>query len=202
MVRLEISGVLSLFHHTLVYGRALAELVPLLAWCRDFRLDATCVIRGRRVRYRLRGGDPVFPSTPPRVYDSQVEARFARDFARAAPDWDVIREPEPILAGGRLLFPDFALRHRAAPDHCWLVEIVGFFTPEYLRNKLKSYGEAGLTNLILCVDDSLCCLPGELPGHAHVVWFRRHVDADRMLAFIEAQLAARMPPGDTANRGS
>jgi predicted nuclease of restriction endonuclease-like RecB superfamily len=59
-------------------------------------------------------------------YDSRLEERFAREFRRVAPDWDLLREPEPIAAEGALIFPDFALQHRSDPSRRWLLEIVGF----------------------------------------------------------------------------
>lgn len=184
LVRLEISGALSLFHHTLVYGRSLAEIVPLLAWCHDFKLEATCVLGGRPVHYELRGGDPVFPSTPPRRHDSQLEAAFARSFGKAAPNWDIIREPEPVATGAHLIFPDFILKHRLDPSRSWVVELVGFYTPEYLNRKLELYRAAGLSRLILCIDETLSCAPGDVPADAHVVRFRRRVDVDAILAIV------------------
>ena len=39
---LELSGPFALFRRTLVYGRALSEILPLLAWCDRFRLRAEC----------------------------------------------------------------------------------------------------------------------------------------------------------------
>ena len=44
---LELSGPMSIFRRTLLYGRALAEMVPLLAWCPRFHLDVSCVVRGQ-----------------------------------------------------------------------------------------------------------------------------------------------------------
>jgi len=175
--RLEISGPLALFRHTLVYGRALGELLPLLARCLRFRLRAVCVLPGRRVTLELGSADPIFPALETRLYDSLVEERFARDFRRAAPDWDVIREPEPIAAGGTLVFPDFALQHRQHPGRRWLLEIVGFWTPGYLTRKLAQYRAAGLPNLILCIDEQRNCADGDLPDKALVVRYKRRVDA-------------------------
>jgi len=87
-----------------------------------------------------------------------VEERFAREFRRLAPVWDVTREPEPIAAGGTLIFPDFALRHRSDLAREWLLEIVGFWTPDYVARKLALYRSAGLPNLILCIDEGRNCL--------------------------------------------
>ena len=182
---LELSGPFSLFRRTLLYGRALGALVPLLAWCQRFRLYANCVLREERVTLRLASGDPIFPAAEPRAYDSKVEERFARDFRRAARDWEIIREPEPVTAGATLLFPDFVLRHRLDGEKRWLLEIVGFWTPEYLARKLALYRKAGLPNLILCIDDERQCTDGELPLGARVLRFRRHVAVDQVLRLLD-----------------
>ena len=166
---LDISGPFALFRHTLVYGRSLGELLPLLAWCRRFRLEATCVLGERSLTLRLATGDPIFPSAEPRRFDSKVEERFFRDFSRLAPAWDVIREPKPLQAGPWLVFPDFALKHQKQPELVWYVEIVGFWTESYLEKKLASYRESQLENLILCVADDLAC--NEAPSRQPLAFF-------------------------------
>jgi hypothetical protein len=174
---LEISGPLALFRHTVLYGRALGSLVPHLAWCQRFRLRATCLLDDRPADLQVATGDPIFPSVEPRRFDSQLEERFARDFRKVAPDWDVLREPEPISVGTKLVFPDFALQHRTEPSRRWLVELVGFWTPEYVRRKLALYREARVANLILCIAEDRACAAEELPAGAVILRFRRRVDA-------------------------
>ena len=112
---------------------------------------------GAALTLQLRTGDPVFPGSAPRQYDSRIEERFAREFRKLAPEWDVVREPEPINADGTLIFPDFALQCRANPARRWLLEIVGFWTPEYVARKLARYRSARLSNLILCIDEERNC---------------------------------------------
>jgi len=54
-----LSGPLALFRNTRLYGRALGEVVPMLAWCARFHLRAECVLEGRRLTLELRTGDAV-----------------------------------------------------------------------------------------------------------------------------------------------
>jgi predicted nuclease of restriction endonuclease-like RecB superfamily len=182
---LEISGPFSLFRHTLVYGRALAELIPHLAWCARFALNAQVALRGRLVRVAFESGAPIFPARAPVPFDSRLEERFARDLGRLAPDWDVIREPEPLRAGTSLIFPDFLVRHRLQPERRALVEIVGFWTPQYLTAKLEKLRQARLPELVLCVDADRGCAPTELPPELPVVIYRRRVDAAAVLREVE-----------------
>jgi hypothetical protein len=181
---LDISGPLALFRRTILYGRALGSLVPHLAWCRRFRLRATCLVQEALVDLSLGTGDPILPADPPRLYDSRIEERFAREFRRLAPDWDVLREPEPVVAGNRLVFPDFALQHRYEASRRWLVEIVGFWTPDYVRQKLALYREARIAHLILCIDEARACEEGSLPAGAVIVRFRRRIDTDAVRRIV------------------
>ena len=57
------------------------------------------------------------------------------------------------------------------------MELVGFWTPEYLCRKLALYREARVANLILCIAEDRACAEEELPADAVIVRFRRRVDA-------------------------
>jgi predicted nuclease of restriction endonuclease-like RecB superfamily len=180
--RLELSGPYALFRRTLLYGRALAAIVPPLVASGRFSLSATCVIRGQALDFALATGDPVSAPEQGRHFDSQLEERFVRDFRKAAPEWDVIREPEPLRAGAGLIFPDFLLRHRGDPSRRFLVEIVGFWTREYLEKKFAALRKATVENLIICVDEERGCSEGDLPIAARVVRFKRKIDPLAVLA--------------------
>lgn len=179
---LELSGPFTLFRHTLLYGRALGELVGFLPHCARFKLRADCVLRGESAVLDLRSGDPIFPAESPKPCDSKLEERFARDMRKAAPDWDLVREPAPTTAAGTLIFPDFLLRHRLHPERSFLIEIMGFWSAEYVARKLEHLRQANLTNLILCLDEARECSDDKLPATARIVRFRRRIDPAAVLA--------------------
>lgn len=183
--QLEVSGPFALFRRTLVYGRALGELVPLLCWCNQFRIHAECLIDGQAATLTLQSGDPIFPSREPRTFDSKLEQRFAREFAKHAADWDLAREPEPVEADGTLIFPDFALWRRDRPRRRWLLEIVGFWTPDYLRHKLARLRAARLSNLIVCIDADRNCTDEELPPNTPVIRYRKKIEVAEVLRVLE-----------------
>jgi hypothetical protein len=182
---IDVSGPFSLFRHTRVYGQALGELVPLLARSPRFLITAHCRVQGGLVPFRIGSGDPLLPAAEPRRYDSKLEERFARDFSRLAPDWEVLREPEAVPSRGTLIFPDFLLRHRLEPSRRWLVEILGFWTRDYLARKLDGLRDAGIRNLILVIDEDRRCSDSDLPAHARVVRFRKRIDAARVLEVVK-----------------
>jgi uncharacterized protein len=185
---LTVSGPYSLFRRTLIYGRRLGELLPILAWAQEFRLEAVCEIRGRPRTFELRSGAPIAPGKPPKKFDSRLEERFARDFAQFSRDWELIREPNAVPAGESLIFPDFLIRHRRNQAVATYLEIVGFWTPDYLTHKLSRLKAANIARMVLCVDESLGCAVDSLPVQIVVIPFRRKIDATEVLKRIELML--------------
>ena len=181
---LDLSGPFTVFRHTLLYGRALGELVQFLPHAAHFRLRAECVLREQEAVLDLQSGDPIFPAETAQSFDSKLEARFAKDFAKVAPDWDLVREPEPVAAGGTIIFPDFSLRHRLLPERKFLVEIMGFWTAEYVERKLALLRQANIPSLVLCLDEDRKCGDAELPPDARVVRFRRRINPQDVLAAV------------------
>lgn len=181
---LDLSGPLALFRHTRVYGRALGALLDPLAWCDRFALAAPCALPEGEHVLRLTPRDPLAPGAEPRRFDSKVEEALARDLARLAPAYDVVREPEPVQVGDSLIFPDLALVHRLDPRRRTLIEVVGFWTPDYLERKLATLRRAALPDLILCIDEARACAEGDLPEGARVVRYRRRVPAQEVLDLV------------------
>lgn len=183
---LEISGPFTLFRRTLVYGRALATLVPFAMNAQEMELRAACRLGSTDETHCLvvREGDPLPVSAPRDRHDSRVEEHFFADFGKLATDWDVRREPVAIPVDRTLIFPDFELQNRRDSDNRWLVEIVGFWTPSYVAEKLRRLREAKLARFILCIDENRNCTSDDLPPDARVVRYRRRIDPREVLAII------------------
>jgi predicted nuclease of restriction endonuclease-like RecB superfamily len=174
---LDVMGPLALFHSTIVYGRALAQLVPLLADHPRFELDIRCRISGEDARLMV--APPVWlPEAPAARRMPSVAERLADDLALLG--HAVEREPPPIASGEHLLFPDLALDRGGAR---WFVEVLGFATRDYLAAKLDRYRSAGIAAVVLCAD--LATAPG-CDLAAQVCGFTRRVEVDDLLATIDA----------------
>ena len=186
-VVLDISGPFSLFRRTDVYGRALASLLLRAARCHDFRLVARCALgRGPdTATFVVQASDPIFPAREPAPHDGRLEAAFVSAFGRAAPDWELMREPPPVEVRGTLLFPDFELVHRHDPARRCLLEIIGFWTPAYLTQKLRRFREAGFARVILCIDARRRCSDDDLPANAKIVRYKRRIDPRAVLALLQ-----------------
>lgn len=174
---LDVIGPLALFHSTVVYGRALAALVPLLAEHARFLLD----IHGKRdgEPMHLRVAPPVL--LPP-VASSPRRAPSLADrlgWQLAERGCAVEHEPPPITCGDHLLFPNLSVDHGGAR---WVIEVLGFSTVESLATKLERYRAAGIERIILCVDAAT--MPeGEIDGR--VCRFTKRVPVDALLAMFQ-----------------
>lgn len=196
-LRLTISGPLSILRHTTKYGRALALFLPALAATPGWTLHAYCAIGARSGVLHANAADPVAATcAAPAELDDAVLDRLVKDLRRRASGWTIERASDPVHAGGRVFFPDLVL---ARGDDRVVVEILGYFTPEYLRTKLAALDAAGLRKFIVCVDESLGS--GDAPTEAcAVVRYRRRVDAAELLRAAEALVRAE--PGESpSNRG-
>ena len=169
------------------YGVRLARVVPALMRAPAWRFDAE--VRGAdgaRLSFRVRG-QPRAPATRAPVgeearrarYDSVWERSLATDFRRkfggdARGGWTLSRESSPVAIGDELFLPDFTLRHDDGREA--LVELVGFWTPEYLTAKTRKIAAADLGNLILVVYRGLAVGNAteeleSLVGAERIVWF-------------------------------
>jgi predicted nuclease of restriction endonuclease-like RecB superfamily len=72
-------------------------------------------------------------------FDSAVEEKFAKRFEQAETGWRLIREPDPlVLSNGGAFIPDFMFEKY---DKKIYLEIVGFWTKEYLERKLQKLAD-------------------------------------------------------------
>ena len=72
-------------------------------------------------------------------FDSAVEEKFAKRFEQAETGWRLTREPDPlVLSNGGAFIPDFVFEKY---DRKIYLEIVGFWTKEYLERKLQKLAD-------------------------------------------------------------
>ncbi len=141
--RLEFDGPASSLRQTWRYGVRFARLLPVLLACRHWKLTADVLgpgpngQRDRTFQLELSPRDGLTsPHHPPDDFDSEMERAIDDAWHRAPPPgWTLSRESELLHVGQTVLTPDFVLRRRDRPDEPIYVELIGFWTPEYLRKK-------------------------------------------------------------------
>src|SRR5260221_180973 len=161
--RLDLDGPISPFvSSTLRYGRQLAAFLPALFLCEQWRMHAYVYPpQGRgEMLYRLdhtsslhshfkRSGE----------FDSRLEADFAREFEQKVGGkrghWQLTRESEVLLLADTVMVPDFVLIDTHDENRRFLIELVGFWHPQYLRRKVEKVRAANCAPLLLLVYEGL-----------------------------------------------
>jgi predicted nuclease of restriction endonuclease-like RecB superfamily len=136
---IRFDGPASVLRGTRRYGVAMARFLPALVACRGWRMHAVLQPRGRGwlASLDLSPQDGLTSHLPaPREFDSRVEEEFARRWDGKREGWSLDWEGEILHQGQRVFVPDFALRHD--DGRTVLLEIVGFWTPEYLQAKFQT----------------------------------------------------------------
>ncbi|MCP4539313.1 MAG: DUF790 family protein [Chloroflexi bacterium] len=144
---------------TIRYGIQFAKFLPALLLCQRWRMDADVQPPKARshgiLRYTLDDQTDLrthFTASGP--FDSQLEADFAAEFEAkyggTRRQWELAREDELILVGDTVMIPDFSFTHRKDGRRA-LLEIVGFWHPDYLRRKLVKVRQAERGDLILLI---------------------------------------------------
>ena len=96
--------------------------------------------------------------------------------------WRLRREAAVIEAGRNLLIPDFVFTHADGTEVA--LEIVGYWTPEYLAAKLGKLRSVKAPNLLVAVRRSLALEEGALPSA--VLPFKSRILLRDLLPRLEA----------------
>ncbi len=155
---IDLDGPISPFVSTTIrYGRQFAAFLPALLLCERWHMVATVYspLTQLMTTYRLDHTLPLlthFRRSGP--FDSRLESDFAHEFEEKFGDkrgqWVLTREDEVLLLGETVMIPDFTLTHKQR-GHRVLIELVGFWHPDYLRRKVEKVRAAQCHSLLLLV---------------------------------------------------
>lgn len=191
---LTIDGPTSLFQSSTRYGLALAKLLPALLHVTKWSLTATLQIKDTYAattntrRFSLDAECGLVSHYPPgKTFDSLLEAGFAERWDKTKTDWRLEREVDLIPIPGSVMIPDFRLVH---PDgRSALLEIVGYWRPEYLKKKFSQVRQAGRTDLILAISERLNLEKAGVDFRdtpAPLVWFKDKLLPKSVLSALES----------------
>jgi hypothetical protein len=177
---------------TRAYGVDFAKFLAALVRLQDWRLTAEIELRRgwRPLEFTLTAEDGLgaYRETPPE-FDSALEQALAEKFGATRDGWQLSREGAVIAAGGSLLVPDFVFRHEDGTEV--VLEIAGYWTPEYVADKLAKLSRVRAANLIVAVPKALALRAGTLP--ATVLPFARRLLLRDLLPRLEGFRRQRAP---------
>ncbi len=190
---LTIDGPTSLFKPSTRYGLAIAKLLPALLHVTRWSLAAELQINDsysgqkRQGRFALDSECGLVSHYPPgKTYDSLLEAGFVDRWNKVKTEWQLEREVDLIPIPGSVMIPDFRVVH---PDgRSFLVEIVGYWRPEYLRKKFSQVRQSGRDDLILAVSERLNLENAGVKisdTPARIVWFKDQLLPKAILQVLE-----------------
>jgi predicted nuclease of restriction endonuclease-like RecB superfamily len=163
-----LDGPLSLFKMTERYGTSLAKLLPTIVSEESWSFKADLIDRhknNRILRFEenknaAREFASLFAHEEEPLFDSSVEEKFASKFNSLNTGWVLRREPEPLISGKHVLIPDFSFEKYG---YKIFMEIVGFWTKEYIERKLSKLASLSPdTEIIVALNENLRCSESKL----------------------------------------
>lgn len=193
-----LDGPASLFSQSRKYGIRLSNFLPALPLCDRWEMHAEILNdedsqRGETLSFDLDHTEGLSSHyTAQSDFDSDVERTLAQKWNRANTDWDLVREDDVLDLGAEVMIPDFALEH---PDgRRAILEIVGFWTPEYLEKKLAKLRDADVDHLLVAVSERLDCSADDFEGASdRLLWFKSGIHVYDVVEVAEDHAIRSMP---------
>lgn len=190
---ITIDGPTSLFNPSTRYGLAIAKLIPALLHVTKWSLSSILQTRDaytntwKTGRFTLNSECGLVSHYPPgKPYDSMLEASFADKWDALKSGWALEREVDLIPIPGSVMIPDFRLVH--SDGRTFLLEIVGYWRPEYLQKKFSQVRRAGRDDLILAISERLNLEKAGVKLNdvpARIVWFKDKLLPKAVLAVMD-----------------
>jgi uncharacterized protein len=198
--KIYLDGPISLFKLTEKYGTAFAKLLPSIVassrWSLkasiikktpqgkkiyDFILDHTSKdIFGRETAIKESVDGPRTGKVHAPGFDSAIEKEF---YQLNFNGWMVRREPAVLKSGRYAFIPDFSLERGGTRIY---VEIVGFWTHDYLKNKIHKVNqleEKDKKSLLLLVNRNLACSGSEFKTE-NLIFYDKKIPYLEIIKFL------------------
>ena len=151
--RITLTGPASVLHESRRYGVNFARFLPALLACKHWEMTALVKTPWNRpARLILSDKDGFTSHLPsPDEFDSSLEKTFATKFGEKRSGWQLIREGQILYKYQKTFIPDFTFRHDDGTEV--LMEIVGYWTPEYLENRRDTLKQFLNQKIIIAVQE-------------------------------------------------
>ena len=218
-IKCVLEGPLSMFKMTDRYGTSMAKLLPSIVGTPIWEITGSIVRQtddGKKIYpFELSSKntheflrvivDSQYQNNNDYVYDSSTEAVFAKRFHQYFDQndkfgWKIYREPDPLIADGKAMIPDFLFERFGRRVY---LEIVGFWTKEYLERKAskikalfansKNPKHRQQVDLLVAVNSELSCSEIETIFQDRIFTFKKEVSLKPILEHlkkIDAEITA------------
>ncbi|MCG3163148.1 MAG: hypothetical protein JMDDDDMK_04531 [Acidobacteria bacterium] len=180
----RLSGPISIFHRSQKYGIQMAVFLPALLLYRCWRMRAEIGTKTGAAFFEMDSNQDRLRSHYV-AEDAQTQnpqfVKLLEDFNRLAGEWSARPNQEVIDLGGSAFVPDVVFtREGAEPAH---LEMLGYWTPRSLNERLKEFTRAGFKNYVIAVSEEMRCsrdAPTQLP--ANVIVYKKSLNARELQA--------------------
>jgi len=151
--RITFSGPASVLRETRRYGVNFARFLPALLACKGWKMTALVKTPWNSSANLVISDKDGFTShlPAPDEFDSTLEESFAKKFGPKRNGWQLIREGQILHDHQKTFVPDFTFRHEDGTEV--LLEIVGFWTPEYLAHRRETLRRFRHHKIIIAVPE-------------------------------------------------
>jgi uncharacterized protein len=151
--RFTFSGPAAVLLQTRRYGVNFARFLPSLLACKNWRMTASLKTPWNTPAKLVLSDKDGFTShlPKPEEFDSTVEESLAKNFGPRREGWQLFRETEVLYFHQKTFVPDFCFRHDDGTEV--LVEIVGFWTPQYLASRRETLRQFRGRDILLAIPE-------------------------------------------------
>jgi predicted nuclease of restriction endonuclease-like RecB superfamily len=182
--RITFTGPASVVRETRRYGVNFARFLPTLLACEGWTMEAVVRTPWKTPAKLTLSEADRFQShlPPPEEFDSSLEQSLADKFGPTRDGWQLIREGDILHEHQKTFLPDFTFRHEDGTEV--FLEIVGFWTPEYLALKRQTLRQFRRHRILLAVPESSIREGASIADH--VLVYKTALKLPPLLAALEA----------------
>jgi predicted nuclease of restriction endonuclease-like RecB superfamily len=194
---IRLDGPVSMFHRSQKYGIQMAVFLPALLLCTNWRMRAEITLKpGGRIgatsahfemdsnQHQLRSS--YVPAAP---LENRAQETLLEKWADYESAWTLERSSEVIDLGESAFVPDFVIRHADGAEV--YLEILGFWTPRHLQERLREFEHYGRKNFLIAASDELRGSRDPLTRiPPHVIIFKKNLEPVAVELAIEKLLTA------------
>ncbi|MGE0127077.1 MAG: DUF790 family protein [Blastocatellales bacterium] len=183
----QLSGPVSIFHRSQKYGIQMAVFLPALLLYPGWRMRAEVGTKTGAAFFELDSDQDRLRSHYV-AEDVQTQnpqlAKLLEDFNKLADEWNAQHNQEVIDLGESAFVPDLVFTRKG--DKPVYLEMLGYWTPRSLNERLKEFERAGFKNYAIAASEEMRCsrdAPSQLPPN--VIIYKKSLNARELQARLE-----------------
>ncbi len=180
----QLSGPVSIFHRSQKYGIQMAVFLPALLLYPGWRMRAEIGTKTGAAFFELDSNQNRLRShyvAEDIQTQNPVLAKMLEDWRKLAGEWDAQLNQEVIDLGESAFVPDLVFIREG--DEPVYLELLGYWTPRSLSERLKEFTRAGFKNYAIAASEEMRCsrdAPAQLPPN--VIIYKKSLNARELQA--------------------